>query len=94
MGLLARGEDHELDRSLDAFPGRPEDVQHHRSRLKTYAALTDGLGAVSIISLGLSLYFALAPPERSAAFRESAKIPGQRPRLTAQFTGTGLVGSF
>jgi hypothetical protein len=96
MGLLARGENQDLDRSLDLFPGRPEEVQHHRSRVKTYAALTDGLGAVSLVSLGLSLYFAFSPPARSAVGREvsgRASSPGKS-RLTTQFTGTGLVGSF
>lgn len=96
MGLLARRENQDLARSLDLFPGRPEEVQNHRSRLKTCAALTDGLGAVSLVSLGLSLYFGLAPPGRSAVGREVAGRTSRlgTPRLTTQFTGTGLVGSF
>lgn len=94
MGLLARAANRDLDRSLDLFPGRPEQVEHDRSRLKTYAALTDGLAAVSILSLGVSLYLGVSPPERRTVGRESATRSGSKPRLTTQFTGTGLVGTF
>jgi tetratricopeptide (TPR) repeat protein len=105
VGLLARGADRDLDRMLAAFPAQPSAVQESRSHLKTYAALTDGLAAVSVVSLGLSLYFLLAPPKlpsgrseallgRSHLVQERPRPRVERPRLSMHARGLGLVGSF
>jgi len=104
MGMLAHGANQDLERALNTFPSDPEAVQDSRSQLKTYAALTDALGVVSVLSLGLSVYFLVAPPRAPGVGRDlasSLRWRTGRPastrdslRLSAHATGLGLVGSF
>jgi tetratricopeptide (TPR) repeat protein len=91
MGVLARGANDDLERALDTFPSQPQEVQESRSQLKTYAAAADALGVVSVIALGLSVYFLVAPPRAPLGERKAARAS---PRLTVRARGLGLVGSF
>lgn len=62
-GLTMARADRDLDRALDRLPAREEEVSYYRSRLRTFAGLTDGFGAASIVALGVSLYLLVRPPE-------------------------------
>jgi len=75
FGLLARRADKDLDADLGQFPGDRAQVDDDRSRLKTWAAMTDGFAGAALIAAGIGTYFLLAgpsvsdsegPPRRSA----------------------------
>jgi tetratricopeptide (TPR) repeat protein len=70
-GWVARRADQALDQALDRYPVRADELARERARLRTYAALTDGFGAASLVALGASLYYLIVPPrvrsERSVA---------------------------
>ncbi|HEY6878316.1 MAG TPA: hypothetical protein VI299_09860, partial [Polyangiales bacterium] len=64
LGLLTRAADRELSHELASFQPRPTDVDAQRSKVKTFAGLTDGFAAASLVGVGLAVYFLIAPPER------------------------------
>lgn len=64
LGLLAREADRKLDRELERFPSNRGDIDDQRTRVKTFAGLTDGLALAALAGAGLSIYFAVAPPRR------------------------------
>ncbi|HVZ35071.1 MAG TPA: PEGA domain-containing protein, partial [Polyangiaceae bacterium] len=61
FGLVTQSADRTLDRELDRFPVNDRALADDRSRLKTYAALTDGFGAATIVALGFAVYFLIDP---------------------------------
>jgi tetratricopeptide (TPR) repeat protein len=87
FGLLTRHANQRLDHELDRFPGRPAVLSDDRGKVKTFAGLTDGFGIASLVSLGVSLYFLIAPPglpadTRTASLRSRFDVysPLARPR--------------
>jgi tetratricopeptide (TPR) repeat protein len=81
MGVLARGANQDLERALNTFPFDPQEVQESRSQVKAFAALTDALAVVSVISLGLSVYFLVVPPRAPAVGRDSSLARGRTARF-------------
>lgn len=92
FGLLARAEDAQLERMLENFEPREESLAARRSRLKTYAALTDGFAAASLAALGLALYFLIDPPAASATRQDTARTSSVR--VLPRRGGLGLHGTF
>lgn len=64
FGLLARRGSRNLDLELDRFPARPDVIRHDRAVVKADAALADGFGVASLLALGVTLYFLIAPPKQ------------------------------
>jgi hypothetical protein len=68
--LLARDAKNEFDLELGRYPTTRERIDDARTRLRLYAGITDGLGAATIVSGGVTLLLALsgggtkAPPQQ------------------------------
>ena len=89
FGILTNTANNNLDTELDRLPADPRRVDQERSRVKTFAALTDGFGAGAIVGAAFAVYFLVAPP--------TAREPslGWGPiRLQASASGAGLEGAF
>jgi tetratricopeptide (TPR) repeat protein len=92
FALLARKAKDDFDKELNSFPTTRERVDASRSRLITFAALTDGLGAAALLAGGLTVYFALSTPdERVAATPAPRKASVQ---LSPTVGGAVLHGRF
>jgi hypothetical protein len=61
-----------FDRDLDTFQVSPSALDDSRSRMKTYAYVTDALGAATIISGGVALYLALTSSGTKATRKDSS----------------------
>ncbi|HEY6877109.1 MAG TPA: PEGA domain-containing protein [Polyangiales bacterium] len=92
FGLLTRAADHELTHKLEAFPFRATEVDAQRSKVKTYAGVTDGFAAATLVGVGLAVYFLIAPPERPTRARQLAN--GKLLRVLPSPGGVALFGRF
>jgi tetratricopeptide (TPR) repeat protein len=100
--LLTRRADRALDDDLDRYPAPAEEIKDDRARLKLWAAVTDGLGAATLLAAGLSVYFALSdagpPAPKRAALAPGAAGSGlPRPSLigvSATGDGVAVLGRF
>ena len=75
FGLLARKSSGDLDKELDRFPARPDVIHHDRAVVKADAALSDAFGIAGLISLGVTLYFLIAPPRQKVGDSKDL-VPG------------------
>lgn len=64
FALLTRDAEARLDRELARYPADAEALDAARSRVTTLAAATDVCIGASVVSAGISLYFALRSPGR------------------------------
>lgn len=67
FGALTQHADSQLDHQLSRYPASPGRIDDVRSRLKLYAALTDGATAAAGISALLAIYFVASAPRGSSA---------------------------
>jgi hypothetical protein len=85
------------NRDLDAELGRLQDdtprLDDARSRVKTFAALTDGFGVATVLGLSSVLYFLLSNDASPAPSREQARVDHDL-RLALTGSGVALVGGF
>ncbi len=89
LGLITRDANRALDAELDRFPARESELADRRSKVKTYAALTDGVGAATVVALGLAVYFLIDPPKAAPRGRELAG-PGSKRGLARASEGMSL----
>jgi hypothetical protein len=61
-----------FDNELNTIPGAEQNIRDARSKLKTYAYITDGLGAATVISGGVALYLALTSSSPTGRRKESS----------------------
>lgn len=59
VGYVALRAKKDFETQLDSYPATKDQIDSARSKMSTYAAITDGLGAATVIAGGLSLYFVL-----------------------------------
>ena len=91
FALLARHADQVLDADLGRFPGDRAQLDHDRVRLKTWAGLTDGFAAATLLAAGVGTYFLFAAPPggESPVPRRTAQVS-----LLPSGVALSLSGSF
>jgi len=72
FAILARRADQDLDTDLGQFPGNRTTIDHDRSRLKTWAGLTDGFAAAAVLAAGVGTYYLLSGPSAGESRRPLA----------------------
>ena len=85
FAVLASRENSELDRELRQYQENTARLDDTRARLRTYAALTDGFGAATIVGLGATLFFALGGSRDEASPAERAE------RVRVMISGSGIT---
>ena len=92
FGLLTQRANKDLDGDLGRFPGDRSRIDVDRSRVKKWAAFTDGFAAAALVGAGLGTYFLLADP----ASGESAAPPASVAQVSLLPSGAALSlsGSF
>jgi tetratricopeptide (TPR) repeat protein len=55
----------DFDRQLDTYPTTRGQIDSARSRMSTWAAITDGLGAATVVAAGVSSYLAITSRGKS-----------------------------
>ncbi len=91
FGTLTTGKNDDLDRELNRSPARANDVDEARSTLKTFAVITDGFAAATIVAGGVAVYFLVDPPEYKE--REASPLSAA-PKLAPSPSGMTLSGTF
>jgi hypothetical protein len=86
---LAVGADHDLNDVVARVPSQAGELDSARSKLRTFAALTDGFGAATLVAAGFAVYFILDAP--STKERRPADV---RAQVKATPTGVSLTGTF
>jgi tetratricopeptide (TPR) repeat protein len=83
FALLTREAKGEFDRELEKYPTTRERIDDARSRMRTYAGLTDGFAAATVVSGGVTLLLALTsggtkavPQQGSPTFRFAPRVGG------------------
>jgi len=75
FAVLTMAAKKDFDQQLDTFPNTKGSIDSARSRMSSYAALTDGFGAATLAAIlvagGLSLYSELTEPDKSEAHARS-----------------------
>lgn len=89
FGVLASKANRELDRQLDAFPGDGRAIGDARSRLRTFAGLTDGFAVATLLASGAGVYFLVSPRYEAAPGDPSAPL-----RVSAALGSVTLDGTF
>lgn len=92
FGLLARTADRSVERELDRFPVRSEQLDEQRGRLKTFAGLTDGFAITTAIAVAVAAYLAIDPPKSKARARDLTLRRSLR--VLASGRGVALHGDF
>jgi tetratricopeptide (TPR) repeat protein len=90
FAFLARDAKSEFDRELEKYPTTKERIDDARSRMKMYAGITDGFGAATIVSGGVTLLLALTSG--------GTKVPAQQGapaiRVAPRIGGISVSGDF
>lgn len=76
FALLARTANKDLDATLNQFPGNPDRIDHDRTRLKRWSALSDGFAAATLVTAGIGTYFLVSDhsSEPATEKRQSANL--------------------
>jgi tetratricopeptide (TPR) repeat protein len=74
FGVLAWQAKGDFDSELDKFPNNKSNVDNARSKMKTYAYLTDALGAATLVSGGVALYLLITESGSKKAPSKDANI--------------------
>jgi tetratricopeptide (TPR) repeat protein len=95
FALLAQDAKRDFEHQLGVFPTSRADIEDARSTLRRNAAITDALLAATIVSGGLTVYFALSSGGNKEA-ASGAPSPGAAPRvgIAPMLNGVAAVGSF
>lgn len=91
FAILARNADRVLDADLGRFPGDRAQIDYDRNRLRTWAGLTDGFAAATLIAAGVGTYFLVSSQSGSepAPLRRPAQVA-----LLPSGVALSLSGSF
>jgi tetratricopeptide (TPR) repeat protein len=91
FGLLTRRANATLDDELSRFPAQRASVEAGRTRVRTFALLTDGFGAAAAAALGLSTYLFFSTP---AASDEPRATNGLRAQIGPRASSVVWLGDF
>lgn len=89
LAILSNHARSNFERDLDTYPASRQQIDDDRSTLKTYAALTDGLGAAALVSAGIFTYCLL-----SGGSGESGAAQAVRIRVAPAWSGVRVSGDF
>lgn len=87
FALLTQQKKKDFEAELDRFPNDRETIDRSRRRMALHAAVTDGLAAATLVSAGITIYFAVSGSSEPA--REQARI-----RLLPSLGGLTVAGRF
>jgi tetratricopeptide (TPR) repeat protein len=90
FALLTREAKGEFDRELEKYPTTRERIDDARSRMKTYAGLTDGFGTATIVSGGVTVLLALTSGGTKASTQQGSPTFRVAPRVG----GISVSGDF
>jgi tetratricopeptide (TPR) repeat protein len=90
FAVLATRENAALDRELRQYQEDPTQLDDTRSRVRTYAALTDAFGVATVVGLGATLFFAVAGVDEDAP----AAARADRVRLLVGSSGLSVRKDF
>jgi hypothetical protein len=90
FALLAKDAKSDFDRELTRFPTTKARIDDARSRMKTYAAITDGLGAATIVSGAVTAVIVLSSGGTKSGPQQGTETIHIAPRLG----GVTVSGSF
>jgi hypothetical protein len=90
FALLASNAKSDFDRELERFPTTKARIDDARSRMKTYAAITDGLGAATVVSGAVTLIIVVA----SGGAKPGAQQGTDTIRISPRLGGVTVSGSF
>lgn len=83
FALVTSKANDDLDEQLDTFPGNASEIEDQRSKIKTFAGLTDGFAIGTLVAAGVGAYYLIFPlyvseehPEQGEAVRVSAGLGG------------------
>jgi hypothetical protein len=83
FALVTSKANDDLDEQLDTFPGNASEIEDQRSKIKTFAGLTDGFAIGTLLAAGVGAYYLIFPlyvseehPEQGEAVRVSAGLGG------------------
>jgi hypothetical protein len=88
--VLATRENAALDRELREHQQTPAQLDDTRSRVRTYAALTDAFGVATLVGLGATLFFAVTGSDAPASSTERT----DRVRVLVGSTGFSVRKDF
>jgi tetratricopeptide (TPR) repeat protein len=91
FGWLAVRAKNDFNRDLDTLNVSQSQMDNHRSRLQTFALVTDIAAAATVVSGAVSLYFVLARPARGKA---QPSKPSPFVALSPTPTGVALHGGW
>jgi tetratricopeptide (TPR) repeat protein len=90
FALLTRDAKSEFDRELEKYPTTRERIDDARARMKTYAGITDGFGAATIVSGGVTIFLALSSGGNKASTQQGKPTIHVAPRVG----GISVMGDF
>jgi tetratricopeptide (TPR) repeat protein len=90
FAILTRDAKGEFDRELEKYPTTRARIDDARSRMKTYAGLTDGFAAATVVSGGVTLLLALTSGGTKSASQQGSPTIRVAPRLG----GISVSGDF
>lgn len=94
FAVVASSADSDLGEQLDTFPGNQSQIDDSRSKVRTFAALTDGFTVATVAALGVGAYFLVFPIyEGEATTEENPAEPGGDLQVSAGLGGFSLAGS-
>lgn len=89
FGVLALKANDDLDAELERFPADDAAIADAQKRVRTFAAVTDGLLAGTVVSAGLAIYFLVDPPMKTVRPADTARI-----RVVPTGPGAAIIGQF
>ncbi|MEY4544846.1 MAG: hypothetical protein RL685_1041 [Pseudomonadota bacterium] len=93
FALVTSGAENRLQEQLDAFPGDGAQIDNSRSKVRTFAGLTDGFTVATLVAAGVGVYY-LAFPVYESEPGEGPLEPGMRLGMSAGLGSVTLEGSF
>lgn len=86
FGVLTHKSDSHLSDELNRYPASPNEIDDARTELKRNALLTDGCGALAVIGLGATIYFAATGGSEP---RSTERVKSSGPSLRTLPFGAG-----
>jgi tetratricopeptide (TPR) repeat protein len=91
FALLAFDAKKDFDAELERFPTSRVEIDDARSRLRTYAAVTDGLAAATLVAGGMTLVLALSGGSAKSSAQQGTSTTI---RVAPRMGGVTLSGTF
>ncbi|HMA96073.1 MAG TPA: PEGA domain-containing protein [Polyangiaceae bacterium] len=94
FGVLTRRTDDQLSDELNRYPASPSSIDDKRRQLKQLTLLTDGCGALTLIGLGATIYFAATGKTSVEPKRSQLMLQTSPMSLGVRGAGWQVTGQF